>query len=317
MKNKAVYAGAGLAGLLALVAPAAGAGPGGGPQAVMTTGAHAPAGGEGPLRLLFIHHSVGGQLMADEGALAGGESRAGGEYCIHRSHPNGGGLRRLLEAAGYEVHEASYGSRLGEDTDIRHWPPKFADRFDEMLRCDRQDRAYPDARRNRIVAFKSCYPNNDFRGEGREPGDPAVPELTVANARAAYHALLPIFRQHPDVLFVAFTTPAMARPQPAGLRQKFQAWRESWSGRGRLAREFNGWLADRGHGWLAGYELPNVVVFDYYTVLSGGDPDGWSAFATQGGLDSHPSAAGNRAAAAAFVPLLDRASAAMGWRTGR
>ena len=68
--------------------------------------------------LLFIHHSCGGQLLAAPGADAG-------ENCIYSTHPNGGNLRILLEQSGYRVHEASYGCRIGADTDIFDWLPKF------------------------------------------------------------------------------------------------------------------------------------------------------------------------------------------------
>src|SRR5262245_52730783 len=62
-----------------------------------------------PVRMLFIHHSCGGQLFADPGP----EKELAN--CILVSHPNGGGLRTRLEAQGYEVHEASYGSDVGEN----------------------------------------------------------------------------------------------------------------------------------------------------------------------------------------------------------
>jgi hypothetical protein len=66
-----------------------------------------------PIHLLFIHHSTGGQLLADKGPDVGVD-------CIYKSHPNGGGLRRLLEQNNYIVHEASYGSLniTGDKTDI-------------------------------------------------------------------------------------------------------------------------------------------------------------------------------------------------------
>ncbi|MFH1844019.1 MAG: hypothetical protein ABIF77_12505, partial [bacterium] len=96
---------------------------------------------DGPFRLLFIHHSCGGQLLADEGEQVGGEPESG-ESCIYESHPNGGGLRRLLTDAGYEVHEASYGSRVGEDTDLGHWSGKFRDQMATILQVDRQDVLY-------------------------------------------------------------------------------------------------------------------------------------------------------------------------------
>src|SRR4051794_4089686 len=63
-----------------------------------------------PLHLLFIHHSCGGQLLTDPGPE---KEKAN---CIYESHPNGGGLRKKLIEQGYLVHEASYGSEIGEKT---------------------------------------------------------------------------------------------------------------------------------------------------------------------------------------------------------
>src|SRR4030095_4478150 len=89
-----------------------------------------------PLNLLFIHHSVGGQLLADEGPT-GGESE--GRLSIHLSHPNGGGLRRLLQHHGYRVHEASYSSAVGEHTDLFDWLPKFWNLMPTILTVRHQD----------------------------------------------------------------------------------------------------------------------------------------------------------------------------------
>ena len=135
------------------------------------------------MNLLFIHHSCGGQLFADPGEAVGG-GRDSGEHCIYVSHPYGGGLRGMLEAAGYAVNEASYGSIVGEDTDICHWRAKFTDQMDRILRTERQDALMPDGRTNDVVCFKSCFPNNWFKGRGEEPGDPDDCNLTLANAKA-------------------------------------------------------------------------------------------------------------------------------------
>lgn len=259
---------------------------------------------DGPLRLLFIHHSCGGQLLADPGEKVGG-ARGSGERCIYESHPNGGGLRAMLEADGFEVHEASYESIVGEDTDIRHWRAKFAGMMDRILVTDRQDRVYEDGRTNHVVVFKSCYPNNDFVGPGTGPGDPDAEELTIANAQAAYRSLLPIFRAHPDVLYVAFTAPARAEPR-RGFLGTIKSWFSKEPEAADHAREFNTWLADAEGGWLADYELPNVAVFDYYDVLTKHGESNWSRYATGDGTDSHPSAEGNREAAEGFAAALQK-----------
>jgi hypothetical protein len=264
----------------------------------------AATGPVGKIDLLFIHHSTGGQLLADLGANEG-------RYCIYRSHPNGGGLRRKLEERGYVVNEASYESAVGNDTDMFHWLPKFRDRMDAVLATRDQDERLPAPRRNRIVVFKSCYPNNEFVGEGQPPGDPGGPALTYWNARATLAALLPEFAKHPDVLFVYMTAPPMApkRSEPAykWLARKVGVFRPlvPLERSAPLARRFNDWVTSPS-GWLAGYAGTNVAVFDYYDVLTGGTSD-LSAFPSGRGDDSHPASEGQARAAELFVPFLDGA----------
>lgn len=253
--------------------------------------------------LLFIHHSCGGTLLADPGVQEGGK-KGSGRRCIYGAHPNGGGLRSMLREQGYLVHELSYESALGEDTDIQHWRRKFADHLPELLRSADQGEPLAPGRSNEIIIFKSCYPNNDYVGLGQEPGDPDSPERTVANSKAAYESLLPLFQQHPEVLFVAFTPPPRAKPQPQGVWGRVKSWFGSEPETARWARVFNGWLADPRQGWLADYPLKNVVVFDYYDILTQGGQSDWSRFATRGGTDSHPSREGNALAADLFIPFL-------------
>jgi hypothetical protein len=259
-----------------------------------------------PLRLLYIHHSVGGTLFCDEGPERG-------DNCIYESHPNGGGLRTRLEQAGYEVHETAYGSRIGEATDLFDWLPKFRDQMDEILLVDHQDQRYDDDRRNQIVVFKSCFPNSAFVGEGSEPGNPAGPELTLSNARATMNALRDQLATRPDVLFVYMTAPPLAPPF------KERAWRvaakfllgRTVGGQAKrdaaaLARRFNNWVRSP-EGWLAEYPHNNIVVFDYFDALTNHGESNMLLYATGGGTDSHPSAEGNRRTADEFMPFINRA----------
>lgn len=247
---------------------------------------------EHPLRLLFIHHSVGDGLLAEDG----------------------GGLRRRLEETGYEVHEATYGSRVGEHTDLPDYVETFGDHMTEVLRTSHQDEPLPSGATNDVVMFKSCYPANDYVGAGDPPGDPRSYERTVANAQASLRALLPMFRAHPEVLFVYLTPPPMP-PRVGGVR----LWRWPWErlrGRvydearvrrsGALARRFADW-AVAPHGWLRGYEGRNVVAFDYYDVLTGHGRTNFSLYATDDGWDAHPSSEGQTLAAGELVPFLNRA----------
>jgi hypothetical protein len=266
---------------------------------------------EGRRRLLFIHHSCGGQLLAPPGPDRQSRGR-----CIYDSHPNGGSLRKLLSEAGYEVHEASYGSVVGEDTDLFHWADKFRGQMDLILRTDHQDVTYSDGRRNQIVVFKSCFPNNQFESEGQPPGNPAGPELTVWNARAALQSLLPIFSKHPQVLFVYLTAPPVAPrpPRERLFRRLISLARGEGSGptpaeiarSAELARAFNTWAAST-DGWLAGYPGQNLVVFDLYDLLTGEGQSNLLAYPTRGGTDSHAAREGNERVARALVPFLNRA----------
>jgi hypothetical protein len=259
------------------------------------------------LGLVFLHHSVGEQWLADLEGVAG------------NPHGNGGGLRRALESNGYRVRDATYGSRLGEKTDLLDWLPKFTAHLDEVLRVAHQDDALPEGERSQIVLFKSCYPNNYFKARGSEPGDPNGPELTVANAKASFRALLQVFARSPETLFVFVTTPPLAGGTPREQLGKVLVKRllgrplaaERLIQQVRLAREFRDWIIAP-DGWLASYALKNVVVFDYYDVLTKHSSSLFLEYPSGGGRDSHPNTLGNQAATAAFAPFLNRAVRRMG-----
>jgi hypothetical protein len=257
-----------------------------------------------PIDLLFIHHSVGGQLLAD----AGDESGLDARRCIYDSHPNGGGLRRKLEQDGYRVHEASYSSAIGQRTDLMDWPAKFREQFDRIRRTGRQDELL-DAAVNRIVVFKSCYPNNDFRPDGAP-----APTLTLANARIAMRNLRDELARHPDTLFVYLTAPPLRARAASERLWKWAAKRVLGKPDGAseqtfaadTARTFNNWVKSP-TGWLEGYPVRNVVEFDYFDILTGDGRCNFLQFASRGGTDDHPSSAGQQMAAARFVPFLNRA----------
>jgi len=237
-----------------------------------------------PLSLLFIHHSVGGRWLAD----AGPKQPIANE--VWKAHPNGGGLRSRLEAQGYHVDEASYGSPLGDKTDDGDWLPKFRDHFDQMSG-------------HAIVVFKSCFPNNLLDDDA-----------ALQKAKARLTELLPIFAQHPDTLFVKVTTPPLAprtekepawkylarmvlgKPQPGPRLERS----------GPRARALDAWVTSP-DGWLKGYPHKNVAVFDFYEVLTDHGKSNFLAFVGEDGTDSHPSRAGNERATAEFVPFLNRA----------
>jgi hypothetical protein len=254
-----------------------------------------------PLSLLFIHHSVGDQLLA-EPAVDNAKGKS----------PNGGGFRRLLEGAGYKVHTATYGSALGEHTDLFDWPEKFGPQMERVLTTADGTNALPAGEHHDVVMFKSCFPNSRLVGRGTAPGNPKGPALTVENARAALSALLPEMKKQPSTLFVYLTLPPLA---PRTYPQRLGAWladavrgktRASLLGeQGSLDRELDDWVMSP-DGWLKGYEGKNVVAIDYYDMLTGGESN-LLAFPNGGGVDSHPTSEGQKAAARRIFAQLNAA----------
>ncbi|MCJ7750394.1 MAG: hypothetical protein MUQ65_04795 [Armatimonadetes bacterium] len=223
----------------------------------------------GERRVLFVHHSCGSGLMRS-GLVAALED-----------------LRNPYSKGQYSFHEAEYGSHLGEGdgslgryTDQHDWYVKFREDLDrpgdlvDMLNCKHQDETYTDGGENTIIMFKSCYPNSDVEAADTsiELDDAAVraawldPDQggyynglweegvggPINYIKAAYLGLLDIFRENPDRLFIAVTTPALHY----GSTNPEQAAR---------ARELNDWLRTE---WLKGYTdkngRVNVAVFDWY-----------------------------------------------------
>lgn len=271
---------------------------------------------DSPVKLVFVHHSTGGNWLADEG-----------------EHDYAGGLGRALMLNNYYVSATNYGwgpEGIGDRTDIPNWPEWFVGPNHETI----LDALYNEGEQNigdygnwsrldtdpggenEIIVFKSCYPNSDLYGS---PNDPPASEInedyTVANAKAIYIKLLTYFATRQDKLFVVITAPPLMKSETA-------------PDRAANARAFNNWLVN---DWLTDYAHRNVAVFDFYNVLtsSAGSPskndlereagnhhrwrDGqiehtqtvksnFSAYYTD---DSHPSGAGGRKATAEFVPLLN------------
>lgn len=244
---------------------------------------------ERPIKLIFIHHSCGENWLAD-------------------SH---GGLGKALSKNRYFVSDTNYGwgpNSIGDRTDIPDWPEWFVGTqsgqvlkalFRESGRHSPYSRTLGDpGGENRVVMFKSCFPNSNLEGRPTDPPQQGG-GLTVGHAKAVYNELLAFFATRPDKLFIVVTAPPVQDPSLAA-----------------NARAFNTWLS---RDWLDGYEGNNVGVFDFYNVLSGPQNhhqvEGGKVkhtirnkrntlyYPTNG--DDHPSPVGNRKATEEFVPLLN------------
>jgi hypothetical protein len=283
-------------------------------------------------KLIFIHHSTGEAWLGD-------------------GH---GQLGLWLRDHNYFVSDTNYGwgpldedsgGSIGDNTDIGHWYNWFSGPhhdtylsalFAEFGQNSSYSRLTDDPAptdENRIVMFKSCFPNSGLGGSSSDP-IPAIEENplrgqgywddahTLSNAKGIYLDLRDAFASRPDKLFVLIVQP----PLVAGDTDPTRAGN---------ARNLANWLVS---DYRATYPHPNLLVFDFFNVLtsdggttrinnpnvndlgwSDGNHHRWQAGALQhmttvaynmsayasGSGDSHPTAAGDRKATGEFGPLLN------------
>jgi hypothetical protein len=284
-----------------------------------------------PVKLIFIHHSTGGNWLADP--------------ALDQPY---GGLGIALMNNNYFVSATNYDwgpDSIGSRTDIPNWPEWFTGPNSATILStlyaetgqniggfgDWSRLATDPGGENEIVMFKSCFPNSDLYGN---PNDPPLPEpndqYTVENAKAVYNKILAHFATRQDKLFVVITAPPMAE-------NEYTSGEQTPAQRAANARAFSNWLVN---DWLKDYPYNNVAVFDYHNVLTSngsvsriddpttteepndaGSADGnhhrwWNDaiqhiqtisnnFAAYPSGDSHPTAAGHQKATVEFVPLLN------------
>lgn len=274
-----------------------------------------------PVRLVFIHHSVGEGLLDS-------------------------GLFGQLNANNYYITDTYYGwpgsYDIGSYTDIGHWHTWFLSSDSTTYLTDLYNNTSvhealinamdQPAGPNTVVLFKSCFPNSG--GISGNPDDPprsssAVDPnpiwgagaydtgvTTVSNIKGMYRDLLAYFATRQDILFVLLTSP------PVTPDDQFV------DGSSQRARVITTWLV---HHWLDHYPYNNVAVFDFFNVLTsnGGEAGTNDLGAATGNHhrleagkvqhiirtannnaaypsgDSHPTEAGNLKAIGEFVPLLN------------
>jgi len=282
------------------------------------------------VKLIFIHHSTGGNWLADP---------------AHNSY--GGDLGEALMNNNYFVSGTNYGwgyGGIGDRTDIGQWwdwfrGPDSAIIMDELYDESGQNlggfgdwpRGSDPGGENAIVMFKSCFPNSHLGGSPSDPippiesnplrGEDAWSEHhTLSNAKGIYIDLLNYFETRQDKMFVVITPPPLSQGSTSAQRAA-------------NARAFNSWLMT---DWLADYPHNNVHVFGFYNVLTsnGGstridDPDtndlGWADgnhhryrdgiieymqtvdhnYLAYWSDDDHPSRAGNEKATGEYIDLLN------------
>jgi len=218
--------------------------------------------------LLFIHHSVGESWL------------------------NQGGLKDSLSRLGIGVHSATYGSDIGQNTDMSDWVSKFNKHFEKMMKYDiPPDILYHAGMENDIIMFKPCFPNSDISSDGTPPGNPFENARTVWNYKSVFEDLRGYFSKAPQKLFIYVTAPPLVPGQT------------SIENAGRI-RQFNNWVKnDFVNDYKKQAGSANFLVFDLFDVLAD------SSNCLQPGYrnsdtDSHPNANGCREATSHFLRFL-------------
>jgi hypothetical protein len=203
-----------------------------------------------PVKLVFIHHSTGGNWLAE----------------------SWGGLGHALMDNNYYVSATNYGwgpYTIGDRTDIPNWLEWFAGSNTSTIMSsvysagDQNLGGYGSWPRlsaipsgdNEIIVFKSCFPNSNLTGNPTDPASASDPAYSVGHSKYVYNTILTYFAAHQDKLFVVITAPPLLAANTS-------------TANAANARAFNEWLMN---DWLsdAGYAYNNVVVFDFYNVLTG------------------------------------------------
>ena len=210
-----------------------------------------------------------------------------------------GGLGTALNSNNYYVNETYYGwsaevdDNLGDSTDTSDWPTWFSSTKMPYVYSATYHQAYTNTisdpgGENTIIMFKSCYPNSEVGS-------------SIDDEKAIYNSLKTYFAAHTDKLFVLITPPG---------EEDVSSY--------TLTKELCDWLVSS-TGWLSGYAHNNVVVYDFYCVLSETDShhriwssavqhayaSGYDGHSPYHDSDDHPNSTGNQKATTEFLSMLN------------
>ena len=218
--------------------------------------------GKPPQRLTMIwhHHSTGREIL-------------------------NGGLLDALKANNIDCYSLYYqeaqvdGYVIGDHTD----PPDFPRNFNtpKYFETIKSWKLSGDKKQHDIIMFKSCFPASNINSDAM-----------LDQYREYYNALLTTFKNNPDILFIAMSTPPLVKDATTPENAK-------------RAREWAKWITEE-----YAKDVPNVKVFDLFNslVILEGNPDANTLVPqfAESKTDSHPVAAGAKAVTRMFIPWLNR-----------
>lgn len=213
------------------------------------------------LSLLWLHHSTG-------------------DYILKK-----GKLKKALKNNNIDFYDINYGEAkvddyvIGDHTDPHDFPKNF--NTTKLFDIIKSWELTGSKKQHDIIMFKSCFPASNIKNE-----------QMLKDYKNYYLSMLPTFKKHPEILFIAMTPPPLVK----GVTTPENAKR---------ARIWSKWLKED-----YAYRLNNVKVFDLFDSLSiiEGKPDENTLtpqFA-ESKEDSHPTRKGGQAVTRLFIPWLNR-----------
>ncbi|MDY7077203.1 MAG: carbohydrate binding domain-containing protein [Chloroflexota bacterium] len=162
---------------------------------------------QAPIRVIFLHHSCGENLI-EQGQVRPGLTALGHEFYDHGY--NSDGLRLAdgsYTGANFDVP--------GDNTD----PDGFAEIFAQPLH-DPPDNTFSHLMQYDVIAFKSCSPTSNIWGDEH-----------LAEYKSYYLAIRDRMDQHPDKIFIVVTqppqVPGSSDPEEATRARAFASWLQS------------------------------------------------------------------------------------------
>jgi hypothetical protein len=212
------------------------------------------------LSLVWHHHSTGDSILK-------------------------GGLLEALKADNLDFYEINYGQAvvdgyvIGDHTDPPDFPRNFnTPKYFEVIKSWKLTGS---KKQHDIVMFKSCFPASNIKDDAM-----------LEDYQKWYRSLLPTFAKHPDILFLAMSTPPLVKaattPDQTARARRWAKWITTEYAKG----------------------VKNVKVFDLFGALAilEGKPD-QNTLAPQFAVakdDSHPTPTGAQAVTRLFIPWLNR-----------
>ena len=221
------------------------------------------------VNLIFIHHSVGENWLAD-------------------------GLNNMLNENNFHVADTNYGwSSIGDNTDTTDWSNWFNDNimpqvFNELNTQTAFNNIPEGQGENTVIMFKSCFPNSDVGN-------------SIDDEKAIYNELLNYFKEHTDKMFILITPPPMQNISNPKKTRELTNWLVDKTGL-RANYDYNNLYvfdlynvltSPQNHHYIQNGEERHEVNDNSNTLHY--DSSG----------DDHPNTQGNNKATQEFIPLLN------------